>query len=143
MPQTNLKKQAGTFSGSCITYSECFSSVVWPEHSRTNSFHELCTGGDGRQDEQWTPEGIRSRTGICQLLVPQSTRGKVRSQKNEGGGELIGLGRNPVIVIYLFIFTSSQSSKIKSEMDIGWINWQRPPKKLTCLSILLYCSNIC
>ena len=51
MPQTNLKKQAGTFSGSCITYSECFSSVVWPEHSRTNSFHELCTGGDGRQDE--------------------------------------------------------------------------------------------
>ena len=29
-------------------------------------------------------------------------------------GELIGLGRNSVIVIYLFIFTSSQSSKIKS-----------------------------
>ena len=61
MPQMNLRKQAGTFSGSYIIYSECFSGVVWPEHSRTNSFNELYTGDDGRQDEYWTPKNSQER----------------------------------------------------------------------------------
>ena len=46
----------------------------------------------GGKINMWTPEGIKSRTGICQLLVSplkhQSTSGKVRSQKDEGGNKI-------------------------------------------------------
>lgn len=43
-------------------------------------------------------------------------------------GELIALEKNPVM-----IWKSSLSSKIQSEMDIGWISWWRLPKKWTFL----------